>query len=175
MQKKTWKWLKAWHFYAHLRLFSESCPMNTSMTGFQWFKRSLRPHFLDESSLSIGSVIFIMNYDHSRIPGVTFTMCFDSQVGSRCKGICPTRLSDLRVGVLALKRGKTWLSIMYLWLFPPRMSFLARQDKHWATWDDFQLKYMVDLFEEDFSPLLLEEKCTHLVTLFSSWFSNFHR
>ena len=30
--------------------------MNTNMTGFSWFSKSLRPCALDESSLSIGKV-----------------------------------------------------------------------------------------------------------------------
>ena len=38
----------------HLRVLSMSFPMNTNMTGFRWFQKSLRP--LDGSSLSIGKV-----------------------------------------------------------------------------------------------------------------------
>ena len=30
--------------------------MNTNITGFRWFSKSLRPCALDESSLSIGNV-----------------------------------------------------------------------------------------------------------------------
>ena len=40
----------------HLRVLGKSYPMNTNMTGFRRFQRSLRPCTLDESSLSIGRV-----------------------------------------------------------------------------------------------------------------------
>ena len=36
----------------HLRVLGESYPMNTSMTRFKWFSKSLRSWSLDESSLS---------------------------------------------------------------------------------------------------------------------------
>ena len=42
----------------HLRVLSESYLMNTNMTGFRWFKKSLHPYALDESSLSIGRIKF---------------------------------------------------------------------------------------------------------------------
>ena len=41
---------------AHLRVLGESYTMNTNMTGFRWFQKSLRPCSLDESRLSIGRV-----------------------------------------------------------------------------------------------------------------------
>ena len=41
----------------HLRVLSESYPMNTTKTGFRYFfQKSLHPCALDESSLSIGWV-----------------------------------------------------------------------------------------------------------------------
>ena len=41
----------------HLRVLSESYPMNTNMTGLQWFSKIFASFCgLDESSLSIGSV-----------------------------------------------------------------------------------------------------------------------
>ena len=53
--KKPAKLLKPWHTGTHLRVLSESYPMNTNMTGFRWFS-SLHPCALDKSSLSIGRV-----------------------------------------------------------------------------------------------------------------------
>ena len=35
--KKPGKWLKPWQMGTHPRVLSESYPMNTNMTGFQWF------------------------------------------------------------------------------------------------------------------------------------------
>ena len=32
--------------------------MNTNMTGFRWYQKSLHPYAIDESSLSIGRVKF---------------------------------------------------------------------------------------------------------------------
>ena len=32
--QKTWKWLKPWHMGTHLKVLSESYPVNTNMTGF---------------------------------------------------------------------------------------------------------------------------------------------
>ena len=44
---------------SHLRVLSESYPMNTYMTGFKWFsKKSLLPGSLDENSLGIRRVNF---------------------------------------------------------------------------------------------------------------------
>ena len=40
----------------HLRVLIESYPMNTNMTGFKWFSKSLHPCALGESSLTIGRV-----------------------------------------------------------------------------------------------------------------------
>ena len=41
----------------HLKVLSESFPMNTNMTGFRWIlKKSLLPCALDKSSISIGRV-----------------------------------------------------------------------------------------------------------------------
>ena len=33
------KWLIPWHMVTHLRLLSESYPINTDMTGFRWFSK----------------------------------------------------------------------------------------------------------------------------------------
>ena len=35
------KWLKPWHMATHLRLLSESFPINTNLVGFRWFSRNL--------------------------------------------------------------------------------------------------------------------------------------
>ena len=40
----------------HLRVLSESFPMNTNITWFRWFSKMLHPCALGESSLSIGRV-----------------------------------------------------------------------------------------------------------------------
>ena len=37
--KKPEKWLKPWHMVTHLRVFSESYPMNTNITEFRWFSK----------------------------------------------------------------------------------------------------------------------------------------
>ena len=37
--KKAQKWLKLWHIGTHLRVFGESYPMNTNMTGFGRFSK----------------------------------------------------------------------------------------------------------------------------------------
>ena len=55
--KKTEKWLKPLHMGTHLKVLSESYPMNTNMTGFRRFsKKKLRHCALDESSLIIRRV-----------------------------------------------------------------------------------------------------------------------
>ena len=33
------KWLKPWHMGTHLKVLSETFPMNTNMTGFRWFSK----------------------------------------------------------------------------------------------------------------------------------------
>ena len=33
------KWLKPWHMGTHLRVLSESYPMNTNVTGIRWFSK----------------------------------------------------------------------------------------------------------------------------------------
>ena len=40
----------------HMRVLSDSFQMNTNMTGFRWFSKSLCTCALDESSLSTGRV-----------------------------------------------------------------------------------------------------------------------
>ena len=40
----------------HLRVLSESYPMNTNMTGFIWYIKSLHMFALDKSRLSIKKV-----------------------------------------------------------------------------------------------------------------------
>ena len=37
--KKNEKLLKPWHMGTHLRMLSESYPMNTNKTGFRWFSK----------------------------------------------------------------------------------------------------------------------------------------
>ena len=39
MMQKTEKSLKPWHMVTHLRVFGESFPVNTNMTGFRWFSK----------------------------------------------------------------------------------------------------------------------------------------
>ena len=56
MQKAPEIWLKSWHMGTHLRVLSESFPMNTNTTGFSWFSKILRPTALDEGSLNNGRV-----------------------------------------------------------------------------------------------------------------------
>ena len=57
--KITEKLLKPWQMGTHLRVLSESYPMNTNMTGFRLFSKSLRFCALDDSSLSIGRVLMV--------------------------------------------------------------------------------------------------------------------
>ena len=40
----------------HLRVLSEIYPMNTNMTGFRWFSKTIGSLCLDKGSLSIGRV-----------------------------------------------------------------------------------------------------------------------
>ena len=55
--KKADKSLKPWHMGTHLRVLSESYPINTNMTKFRWFlKIFLSLGAFDESSLSTGIV-----------------------------------------------------------------------------------------------------------------------
>ena len=54
--KETEKSLKSWHVGTHVRVLSESFPMNTSMAGLVGFQRTFRPCALDESSLSINRI-----------------------------------------------------------------------------------------------------------------------
>ena len=55
--KKAEKFLKSWHIGTHLRVLCDSYPINTNIwQGFDDFQKSVRPHTLDESSLSIGRV-----------------------------------------------------------------------------------------------------------------------
>ena len=56
---KPEKWLKHWHMGTHLRVLSESFPMNTNITGFRCFSKTLHPYASDESSLSIARVNFL--------------------------------------------------------------------------------------------------------------------
>ena len=77
--KKAGKWLKPWHMGTHLRVLSESYPMNTNMTWFRWFPKIFAPlHFgSGESSLSTGRVNIVqwswqmswwhfMRYEHKQ-------------------------------------------------------------------------------------------------------------
>ena len=53
------KWLNPWHMGTHPRALNESYPMNANMTGFSSFSKNQHPYTLDESSFSIGRVIFL--------------------------------------------------------------------------------------------------------------------
>ena len=61
--------------------------MNTNMTGFRWFSKSLRPCALDEISLSIRSfIVYIMDIDTL----IAYKMCIICVVGaSKCQGEHP--------------------------------------------------------------------------------------
>ena len=48
------KLLKPRQMGIHVRILSESYPMNTNTTRFRWFSKIFRRCALDESSLSIG-------------------------------------------------------------------------------------------------------------------------
>ena len=54
--KKPEKWLKPWHMGTHLRVLSESYPMNTNMTWFRCFSKTFASLCFGWSSLSIGRV-----------------------------------------------------------------------------------------------------------------------
>ena len=54
--KNPEKWLEPWHMDIHLRVLSESFPMNTNMTWFGWSSKIITSYALEESSLSIGRV-----------------------------------------------------------------------------------------------------------------------
>ena len=57
----------------HLRVLSESYPMNTDMTGFRFLKIfQLNPWALDESSLSIGWIKVAVNVSSSGKPVLRF-------------------------------------------------------------------------------------------------------
>ena len=51
--KKAEKLLKPWHMGTHLRVLSESFPMNTNMTEFRRFSKPFAIFAMDESNLSI--------------------------------------------------------------------------------------------------------------------------
>ena len=59
----------------HLRVLSESYPMNTNMTGLRCFSKSLRPCTLDKCSLSIGRVKCVINV--SRFSVVLLSLTYD--------------------------------------------------------------------------------------------------
>ena len=50
-QGKNTKITEPWHMGTHLRVLSEGYPLNTNMTGFRCFSKSLGPYELDQSSL----------------------------------------------------------------------------------------------------------------------------
>ena len=55
--KKPEKWVKLLQMGTHMKVLSESFPMNTNMTGFRCFSKIFASlHALDKSSLSIGRV-----------------------------------------------------------------------------------------------------------------------
>ena len=57
----------------HLRVLSESYPMNTNMIGFRWFSSFLRPYALDESALSIGRSSIVDSYLSTSYQGMECT------------------------------------------------------------------------------------------------------
>ena len=75
--KNTGKWPKPWQMGTHMRVLSESCLMNTNMTGFRWF--SLHPCALDESSLCIRRVKTMLSLSSLDGPVVTFLLLFSSE------------------------------------------------------------------------------------------------
>ena len=48
--------MNAWYKGTHVRVLSESYPINTNMTGLRWLSKNVRTFALDESGLSIGRV-----------------------------------------------------------------------------------------------------------------------
>ena len=55
--QKAGEWLKPWHMATHLRVLSQSYPMNTNMTCFGWFSKFLALLcVMDECYLSIRRV-----------------------------------------------------------------------------------------------------------------------
>ena len=63
MMQNTWKKLqKPWHMGTHLIVLSESFSMHTNMTGLDGYLKSLHPCTLDESSLSIGRVKYLVKW-----------------------------------------------------------------------------------------------------------------
>ena len=62
----------------HLRVLSESYLMNTNMTGFRCFSKTLHPYALDESRLSSGR----FKYLHIGVSHVR--MLYDNAIGIRC-------------------------------------------------------------------------------------------
>ena len=54
--KNSEKSLKPWQMVTDLRVLIKSFHMNTNLTGFGWFSRSLQSCALNESSLTIGRV-----------------------------------------------------------------------------------------------------------------------
>ena len=54
--KIPWKWLKPWHMGTHLRVLSESYPIEPKWQGLDVFQNCLHPWASSESSLSIGRV-----------------------------------------------------------------------------------------------------------------------
>ena len=57
--KKTEILLKPWHMGTHLRVLSESCPMNTSTTGFRWFSKIFTFFVL---WTKVASALEVLNY-----------------------------------------------------------------------------------------------------------------
>ena len=102
-KKKAEKWLKLWHMATHLRVFAVSYPMNTNITGFRWFSKSLHPCALDESPCRIGSLSkhgrpcsdhgWNMVKEHGQ--GTWSTMFQTSTLnGHHCQNMVETRSSD---------------------------------------------------------------------------------
>ena len=63
--RNTEKWMKPWHMGTHLRVLSDSYPMNTNMTGFRWFSK-----------------IFVSSIGRARNPQLTLMLLVANLVNS---------------------------------------------------------------------------------------------
>ena len=48
MMQKTYKKTESWHMGTHMRVLSESFPINTNMTGFRWFSKFFASLYLGQ-------------------------------------------------------------------------------------------------------------------------------
>ena len=65
--------LKPWHMGTHLKVLSESYPMNTNMTRSRWFSKFFTFCTKDDGSLSNGRVKILLKHLLSRFQSVTAT------------------------------------------------------------------------------------------------------